>query len=94
MSITGHPSWSFINFSQHNKISPLMIKTLFLQEVFSRGIYTLGTHNLSYAHSDQDIKKLLLCYDDVFPIISKALHGGNFNSFLRCKTLKPLFQVR
>lgn len=94
LSITGHPSWSFINFSQHNKISPLMIKTLFLQEVFSRGIYTLGTHNLSYAHSDQDIKKLLLCYDDVFPIISKALHGGNFNSFLRCKTLKPLFQVR
>ena len=71
-----------------------MIKTLFLQEIFSRNILTLGTHNLSYAHSNIDISKLLFCYDEVFSIISKALHKDKFYKLLRCKILEPLFKVR
>ena len=94
ISITGHPAWSFVNFFSHGDIPALSIKTLFLQEVFSRGIYTLGTHNLSYAHSDKDIKKLLSCYDDVFPIIFNAIYIGKFHKFLRCQPLEPLFKVR
>ena len=94
ISISGHPSWSFINFSTKHEIPTLVLKTLFLQEVFSRGVYTLGTHNLSYAHSDEDIKNLLLCYDEVFKIISDVLSNGNIYQTLKCEPLKPLFKVR
>ena len=94
MNITGHPSWSFINFLPHSKSPPLVLKTLFLQEVFSRGVYTLGTHNISYAHSDNDVKKLLSCYDEVFPILFDALNKGDIYKYLRCEPLKPLFKIR
>jgi len=94
IAITGHPSWSFINFKSNKIVPPLTLKTLFLQEVFARGIYTLGTHNLSFSHSDQDIEKLLTCYDEVFPILLKALKEDNFFKFLKSEPLKPLFKVR
>ena len=94
LNVTGHPSWSFINFLSHGKISPFTIRTLFIQEIFSRGIYTLGSHNLSYSHTNEDIKKLLTCYDEVFPIIHSALTKGNILKKLKCKPIKPLFKVR
>ena len=54
----------------------------------------LGSHNLSYSHTDRDIKQLLKCYDNVFPILHDALKSDNINKKLRCKPLKPLFKVR
>ena len=94
ISITGHPSWSFINFKPYKSINSLKLKTLFLQEVFARGIYMLGSHNLSYSHTDSDIDQLFKCYDQVFPILYDALYNENINKKLRCKPLKPLFKVR
>ncbi len=94
LNISGHPSWSFINFMPHDNFSQLALKTLFLQEVFSRGIYTLGTHNISYAHTSDDIKMLISCYEEVFPILSNALKDGDIFKYLKCKPLEPLFKVR
>jgi glutamate-1-semialdehyde 2,1-aminomutase len=70
------------------------IKTLFLQEVFARGILTLGSHNMCYAHSNEDIEKLLKTYDEVFAILQKAIKSEDFNSSLKCKVLEPLFKIR
>ena len=36
------------------------IKTLYLQEMFARGILILGTHNMSFSHGDNDVARLLL----------------------------------
>ncbi len=94
LSISGHPSWSFINFLPNKKIPPLSIKTLFIQEVLKRGIYALGSHNLSYSHTNQDIKKLLSCYKEVFSILAQALNKGDISKYLECDPIKPLFKVR
>ena len=66
----------------------------FLQEVFARGILTVGTHNMSYAHSDDDIMKLLATYDEVFAIIKEAMTEKNFKNLLRAEPLVPLFKIR
>ena len=70
------------------------IKTLFYQEVFSRGILTLGSHNLSFKHSDSDVTQLLSVYSDVFEIIADAVERKDLEKRLRCEVLKPLFRVR
>ena len=49
------------------------LKTLFLQEVFARDVLTIGTHNMSYAHTDADIVKLLEVYNEVFGIIKEVI---------------------
>ena len=93
-STSGHPAWSFLHIKATQKYNSFRIKTLFLQEMFKRGILTLGTHNISYAHSQKDIDKLLQIYDEVIPIIINAIDNQTLLEQLNCKPLKPLFKVR
>ncbi|HEY9857803.1 MAG TPA: aminotransferase class III-fold pyridoxal phosphate-dependent enzyme [Stenomitos sp.] len=94
MSVSGHPAWSFLNIKDAQPYTSWEIKTLFLQEVFARGILAYGTHNLSYAHTDADIERLLEVYDEVFEILGKAVRERSLNDRLNCDALQPLFKVR
>jgi len=94
ITITGHPSWSFIQFNNCSQYSSMELKTLFVQEVLKKGIYTLGSHNISYSHSNRDIDELLSCYDYVFKLISRAIQESSLYELLECKTLTPIFEVR
>ncbi len=94
LSVAGHPAWSFLLVQDAPPYSQWQIKTLFLQEMFERGILTLGTHNLSYAHSEADIDRLLAAYGEVLPIMRDAVLGGRLEAMLRCSPLEPLFKVR
>ncbi len=94
ISISGHPSWSFLLLKDVEGVSQWEIKTLLLQELFARGILSLGTHNLSYAHRMADIERLLAVYDEVFPLLHAGVFEGRMNELLRCKPLQPLFKVR
>ena len=94
VKVRGHPSWSFVIFSDINQYPSWDIKTFFMQEVFKRGIYTLGTHNMSFAHADSDIRILLDMYADVFGSIQQAVTKENLHEQLKCSPLVPLFKVR
>jgi glutamate-1-semialdehyde 2,1-aminomutase len=94
ISMSGHPSWQFITFKETEKYTSWQIKTLFLQEMFARGILTFGTHNMSYAHSDEDIELMLKCYDAILPLLKDAFDNDALEQYLRCKPLEPLFKVR
>lgn len=93
-STAGHPSWSFLLLKDMPQASQWELKTLLLQEFFARGILSFGTHNLSFAHSDADITRLLSVYDEVLPLLGAAAHEGRLRELLRCKPLEPLFKVR
>ena len=92
--IKGHPSWSFFVIKDSNGYSSFQIKTLFMQEMISRGIITIGTHNISYSHNDDDIKKLLTAYEEIIPIMVDAINKREIEKKVRCEFLKPLFKVR
>jgi len=94
LSVSGHPAWSFLNFRDVGPYRAWHVKTLFLQEMSARGILTIGTHNMSYAHSDSDIDQLLAAYDEVFPCLQSAVEENALDQVLRCKPLEPLFAVR
>jgi glutamate-1-semialdehyde 2,1-aminomutase len=49
---------------------------------------------MCYAHSDADIATLLGAYDEVFPLIRRAIDARTLESALRCAPLEPLFKVR
>lgn len=94
MSVAGNPTWSFIVIKDTARYTSWQIKTLFLQEMFARGILTIGTHNMSYSHSDADICRLLAAYEEVLPLIVDSVENGRLESLLRCQPLQPLFKVR
>jgi len=94
LSVSGHPTWSFINFRDTPQATLWEIKTLYLQEVLALGVLTLGTHNLSYSHSASDLVKLADAQDVAFGRIREALDSPNFADYLAGAPLVPLFRVR
>lgn len=93
ITLGGLPVWSFVIFNDGRRCTKHELKTLFLQEMFARGILTLGTHNVSYAHSEADVQRLLDVYDEVLTVLHRASDEG-VSGLLKCDPLVPLFQVR
>lgn len=94
LSVAGHPSWSFLLLKDTPLASQWASKTLLLQSLFERGVLSLGTHNLSYAHTEADIDRLLAVYDEIFPLLRAGALEGRMSELLRCPPLEPLFKVR
>jgi len=92
--VAGDPTWSFFIIGDDGDIPSYEIKTLFLQEMFARGVLTLGSHNMSYAHSDADVDRLLAAYDAVLPILRDAVDNRAMRQYLKAEPLRPLFRVR
>lgn len=92
--VGGHPSWSFLIIRDARGASSFEIKTLWMQEILARGILSVGTHNISYAHSAADVAQLLAVYREVLPAIGRLLDQGRLREALRCEPLVPLFKVR
>lgn len=94
LGVAGNPTWSFFTIKDCGNYSMWQIKTLFLQEMFARGILTIGTHNMSYSHTDDDLRKLQQAYSEVIQMLAEAVRRGTLESALRCEPLEPLFKVR
>lgn len=94
LAISGHPSWSLFTFKDTPDYGAWDIKTYFMQEVYKRGIITIGSHNVNASHSEEDILTLLSVYDEVFAMIGQALTNKNLADMLECEPLVPLFKVR
>ena len=94
ISISGHPSWTFLNFSGRDCYTQWDVKTLFLQEMIDRGILILTTHNMSYSHSDAEVAKVVAAWDEVVPILLDAVDNGRMEQLLRCEPIVPLFKLR
>jgi len=59
------------------------IRTYFLQEMFARGFLVLGAHAISYAHTEEDIDRLLAAYAEVLPGLAAAIRDTTLPSLLR-----------
>lgn len=94
VSIVGHPAGSFLVFSDLDTFTQYELKSFFLQEVFARGILTIGSHNISYAVSDDDIQRLLSVYREVLPALKSAVSEGDLREQVRGEILQPLFRIR
>jgi glutamate-1-semialdehyde 2,1-aminomutase len=94
LGVAGDATWSFVTIKDAPPYTSWQIKTLFLQEMFARGVLTLGTHNLCYAHGDAEIDRLLSVYGEVVPLLADAVKSGRLEAQLRCAPLEPLFKVR
>lgn len=93
-SIGGDPKWTILSIKDTEKYNSWTIKTLFMQEMLKRGILTLGSHETTYAHTDEDIEKLLTAYSEVMPILKHGIRNNKIIELLNCEPLVPLFKVR
>jgi glutamate-1-semialdehyde aminotransferase len=93
-AISGDPTWSVLTLAAPEGTSATTLETLFLQEVFARGVFTLGAHVMSYAHGDDEITALLGVYREVLPLLAEAVRRGDAEARLRCEPVQPQFVAR
>jgi len=93
-SVSGYPVWSFLIIKDTEQYTSWELKTLLQQEMFQNGIFMIGTHNISYSHSEADVEKLMSSYRSYFEKVKVVLKENNLRDVLKCEPLKPLFKVR
>lgn len=94
LTLAGHPSWSFTMIADCQSATSWELKTLYIQEMIARGVLTLGTQNISYAHSAKDVQTFLKAFCEVTDLLSEAVGSGSVTNQLRCAPLEPVFKVR
>ncbi len=90
----GHPSWSFLIFKANDKYPPDQLKSYMQQEQLAKGLMINGSHNLNFAHTEQDIDYLLQCYDEILPQLKTLIDNGELQSAMKGEFVKPVFKVR
>ncbi len=94
LELSGHPSWQFLIWDQSKFKDIFKAKTLFLQEMFFRGILILGSHNITLSHDEDSIEKIRRAYQEVLALIQKVEKDQSYAKNLLVEPLKPLFRVR
>lgn len=94
VNVSGNATWTFLTWTLENSDLQNKIKTLFLQEMFKRGILILNTNNITTTLKQKDINKVLTAYTEVFARISQSLSLNNVDTLLECEPIVPLFKVR
>ena len=73
-------------------VDPLIMKSYVQQELIRRGVLWNGFHNLSAAHTAEDIDYLLGVYGEVLPSLRAELERGTLHVALRGEPVEAVFR--
>lgn len=92
--LSGLDPWKVLNFKDRGDVKKEAIKTRFMIEMLREGVLVSGTHNICYAHDDEDLKRVAQAQDKAFSRISSDLKAGVLEKNLEVSPIYPVFQVR
>ena len=93
-SVEGYPVWSFIIAKDTEYATMWEIKTLMQQDMLENGMFMIGTHNMSYAHTKENVDSLMEVYEIFFNKMVEVEKEKNIKKFLKSDPLVNLFKVR
>ena len=91
MECVGYAPRTIITF-QHPEMDPLVLKTLWQQEVIAEGILSNANHNICYSHDENDVEFTLGIYDKTLGRIKSHIEAGSIAEALKGPVLKPVFR--
>jgi glutamate-1-semialdehyde 2,1-aminomutase len=94
LKILGHPSWQFLVWDHTLFRDIAKSKTLFMQEMFYRGILILGSHNMTTAHDSESINTIAKAYSETLEMLQYVEEKDSYDQHLLVEPLTPLFKVR
>jgi glutamate-1-semialdehyde 2,1-aminomutase len=94
LSLSGHPTWVFLNWAPTDKYSVDELKTFFMQEMFQKGVLILNAHNISLAFGRKELQIVLKAYSETLQKLSEAIATQTLREKLTVEPLVPLFKVR
>jgi len=94
VQLDGLDPWILLRFEDHPAGRGPALRTLVIRELLARGVLSLGTHNICYAHDEADIAWVLHAYEAALDTLSDAVIAGNVEENLGIPVIEPVFQIR
>lgn len=94
ISIGGNDTWKLLAFHDHPNASKWAVRSVFQVSMLNSGILMTGAHNVMYAHSGDDIARVLGAYDTALGELQGALSEPGLDERLDYDVVQPVFAVR
>jgi glutamate-1-semialdehyde 2,1-aminomutase/spore coat polysaccharide biosynthesis protein SpsF len=94
LGLAGSAPWSILTYRDHPRASKEAIKTLFLREMIAAGVLVNASHNVCFAHSPEDIARVLQAYDHALGVLNDSLRRGDVEGRIGNQVIRPVFAVR
>ncbi len=88
----GLPPHAAFSFKDKDDKEDLLLKSIFVQEMSLRGILVTGAYFICYAHTNEDIAKTIVAFEEAFRIMRQALDDGNLRKFIKGTPVQPVFR--
>jgi len=82
LSLSGHPSWRFLNWNSELGEQLPLLKVLFMQEMCRRGVLVIATHNSMASHDSTDATHVGQAYEGTLDVLGRAVKDGDIARFL------------
>ena len=94
ISLAGASPWTILAFKDHAKASKEAIKTLLLREMIRAGVLINASHNICFAHSPEDLGRVVGAYRHALPLVRGAIDDGDIERQLGNQVIRPIFTLR
>ncbi|MBO6782200.1 MAG: aminotransferase class III-fold pyridoxal phosphate-dependent enzyme [Alphaproteobacteria bacterium] len=94
IALQGAAPWPILAFHDRGGTNAAAIKTLFLREMLAAGVLINASHNVCFAHDDEDRDIVLAAYDRALDTVKGALDAGDVLSRIGGTPIEPVFSVR
>jgi glutamate-1-semialdehyde 2,1-aminomutase len=94
VKLNGFDPWVLLSIEPHAHATPFETKTILLYELAARGVLTVGSHNVSYAHDEADLAHALGAWAGALDVLATMLRHGPVRPQMKVPPLEPVFRVR
>lgn len=94
INISGVAPWKILSFADHEHASKEAIRTYFMKSMHKNGVLIASSHNICYAHTQDDVERIKQVYSQVVKDIAEKLDANTLQDHLGMEPIYPVFQVR
>ena len=94
VTLGAHPALPMLRLNGGCGCTDGALRTLLMQEMADRGIFNSGLNSITYAHTDEDVDRLIQAYSEIAPLLEDALEKGDVSHLLRTAPLSLPFVPR
>jgi glutamate-1-semialdehyde 2,1-aminomutase/spore coat polysaccharide biosynthesis protein SpsF len=94
VTLKGLAPWITLNFREHPSADADMIYSFFVREMARNGVLTQGSHNVCYAHGEEDIAWVEAAYDATLSALADRLKSNSLARAMEGQVVRPLFKIR
>ncbi len=89
-AIAGPDARPHLHFEDHGGILERELRWLMIQELARERVLSLGTLNLCYSHSREDLDKVIMGCDRAMRVVRKAVDQGSVKAFLDSRVYRNM----